>query len=299
MTPRTSSRPPKNLFFETMRIVALPFIALPPLLMAQDSATVQLARAENEFARSAAEIGIKRAFLGHFGDSAIIFIPHAANAKQVFASEPENGDRLVWHPSFVEASSSADFGYTTGPSEYMPSGAGEGKARSAHFLSVWKKDGDGEWKVILDVGSRCPSVNMEGESLQVSKREIEEEMPATTPANRVELLLKADSLYSRAIDVEGSSEALTRFGSERVIVYRQGRYPARDRKNGVLQLAPEKFDGHTRNAFGVAASADLGFTHGLATTGGADTSTYVRIWRWENEWRVAVDLVNPWPKAGN
>ena len=56
----------------------------------------------------------------------------------------------------MDISDSRDFGISTGPweaQEYRPKTA---PVSAGYFLTVWKKQSDGAWKVILDAGSTTP-----------------------------------------------------------------------------------------------------------------------------------------------
>lgn len=61
---------------------------------------------------------------------------------------------LRWHPNEVYVSSSADLGYSIGEYERI------GKDRSGNpesaigtYVSIWRKQPDGHWKIVLDIGS--------------------------------------------------------------------------------------------------------------------------------------------------
>ncbi len=61
---------------------------------------------------------------------------------------------LEWEPTHAEVAASGDFGYTLG--RYVSSQTdAEGSAvrQTGSYVSVWRKDADGMWKVALDVGS--------------------------------------------------------------------------------------------------------------------------------------------------
>jgi ketosteroid isomerase-like protein len=117
----------------------------PPEYAAFDS----LVAAERAFAALSAEKGMKTAFLAHLASDGILFRPHAVNGRSVWESRPEPPATLLWEPSFAEVAGSGDFGWTTGPWELRSAGNPTGHG---HFLSVWKRAGDGSWRVALDIG---------------------------------------------------------------------------------------------------------------------------------------------------
>jgi hypothetical protein len=63
------------------------------------------------------------------------------------------GFQLLWEPRLGDIASSGDLGYLTGPAEYV--NPGKPSAYTCYF-SVWKRQPDGEYRVILDVGIPTP-----------------------------------------------------------------------------------------------------------------------------------------------
>jgi ketosteroid isomerase-like protein len=141
-----------------MKIGFLFCITLSSVFAQSDSTSLQFAQKEREFSQTAGVKGIKNAFLDYFDDNSVSFFPRSVNGKQAMAAESESPASLIWSPSFVEISASGDFGFTTGPSEYRAGGIADSSVYCGHFVSVWEKNGDGEWKVVLDVGSSYPKV---------------------------------------------------------------------------------------------------------------------------------------------
>ena len=65
---------------------------------------------------------------------------------------------LNWSPQSAEVSSSRDFGYTWGIYT-VERASPEGKIRleSGKYLNVWRKQPDGSWKVLVDIGNEDPT----------------------------------------------------------------------------------------------------------------------------------------------
>jgi ketosteroid isomerase-like protein len=64
------------------------------------------------------------------------------------------GPTLTWHPSKAEVLAGGDVGYTTGFSERR---APNGAVNKGNYLTVWKKQQNGSWKVIYDTGTGVPA----------------------------------------------------------------------------------------------------------------------------------------------
>jgi ketosteroid isomerase-like protein len=60
--------------------------------------------------------------------------------------------RLEWQPTRAEVSESGELGWTTGTSRAVtPDGERRGK-----YISIWRKQADGSWKVAADLGNQGP-----------------------------------------------------------------------------------------------------------------------------------------------
>ncbi len=64
---------------------------------------------------------------------------------------------ITWAPLYAEAAQSADLGYTTGSFEvHDKSSDGTPVVRKGSYVTIWRKQPDGTWKVALDIGSFVP-----------------------------------------------------------------------------------------------------------------------------------------------
>jgi ketosteroid isomerase-like protein len=69
----------------------------------------------------------------------------------------DKNNRLTWSPVHVDVSESGDLGYTFGNYEFRSVGK-DGKPAIEHgkYTTIWKKQKDGHWKVVLDMGNSSP-----------------------------------------------------------------------------------------------------------------------------------------------
>lgn len=66
----------------------------------------------------------------------------------------EKETSLRWKPDFAEMARSGELGYTTGPAKLRGKNAqGQTVERDSRYLTVWKKQKDGTWKVAFDLGT--------------------------------------------------------------------------------------------------------------------------------------------------
>ena len=66
--------------------------------------------------------------------------------------------KLRWAPDRAEASADGSLGYTTGHWRLLAhDSAGEHEAYRGKFLTVWRRQPDGNWKVEADIGNTEPA----------------------------------------------------------------------------------------------------------------------------------------------
>src|SRR6266576_1899348 len=117
-----------------------------------DEAVRAMTTAEKKFYETGQEKGTRAAFLEFLAPDAIIFRPGPVNGQEAWSKRQETGLDLVWEPIFAAISRSGDFGYDTGPSKWRANKLEKKVTGFGHFVSVWKKQRDGSWKVALDCG---------------------------------------------------------------------------------------------------------------------------------------------------
>jgi uncharacterized protein (TIGR02246 family) len=73
-------------------------------------------------------------------------------AMEPFFSVP--GNSLEWDPEWAEISDSGDLGYTVGSSVLKSTDQdGNPTSKDGKYLTVWKRQADGSWKVTVDIGN--------------------------------------------------------------------------------------------------------------------------------------------------
>ena len=63
---------------------------------------------------------------------------------------------LSWTPTTVDVSASGDLGYTMGRWQVAPRAGGTPLLQGS-YVTIWKKQPDGAWKVVLDAGNADPA----------------------------------------------------------------------------------------------------------------------------------------------
>jgi ketosteroid isomerase-like protein len=228
-----------------------------------------LIEAERAFARASVEHGMMVAFLEYLAEGAVVFRPRPVDGRKFYAERGPTDAVLSWGPAFAEIASSEDFGYTGGPWELRPK-PGEEPKLFGHYLSVWKKQKDGNWRAVADGGIGHP-------------QRIALPPKVALPARAGQMRANAVSAELLAFDSDYSAEHL----ADDIRVYRAGAPPSQGK--AALKDAPRVIS-KTEGA-DMASSGDLGYTYGIAEAPGGQLSSYLRIWRrMGGKWRVAADL---------
>jgi ketosteroid isomerase-like protein len=121
--------------------------------------------ADRKFAAAAGEKGLD-GWMGFMAEDAVrvrkmgekAAVGRAAVRKVDAAIFADPTKRLVWEPTDAGLFADGKTGYTTGRSQVVTTGA-DGKEQvvwSGAYLTWWRKEADGSWKVILDTGVSDP-----------------------------------------------------------------------------------------------------------------------------------------------
>ena len=121
-----------------------------------------LMKADADFDAQVAAGGIE-SWVANFAEDGIMFragsIVQGKSAIRelmgpVFATP---GTSLRWKPVAADVAASGDLGYTYGTYESTSPGAdGKPVVRTGMYVTIWKKQPDGSWKVVVDLGSANP-----------------------------------------------------------------------------------------------------------------------------------------------
>ena len=113
-----------------------------------------LADAERAFSRMAKEKNNRDAFIAFLADDAVTSAPGQGPriGKKYLEEQPPNESWLYWEPVYSDIAASGDFGFNTGPWEFRQKQTDEKPVAFGEFVSIWKKNAQGEWKVAIDIG---------------------------------------------------------------------------------------------------------------------------------------------------
>jgi ketosteroid isomerase-like protein len=134
----------------------------PSIADARPATADTLRQLEAEFMKAAAEKG-SQGYMSYYADDAVEvpngadIIQGKANIAKDMGFLDQKDNRLMWTPVGADISGSGDLGYTYGNYEFHSKGK-DGKPVVEHgkYTSIWKKQRDGSWKVVLDMGNASP-----------------------------------------------------------------------------------------------------------------------------------------------
>jgi ketosteroid isomerase-like protein len=149
-------------FIVTLLVAAVVPSAGPFASASAKTSADTLRQLEAEFMKAAAEHG-SQGYLSYYADDAVE-VPNGAtiiqgkmNIAKTLGFLDQKDNHLTWTPVGADLSASGDLGYTYGNYEFRSKDK-DGKPIVDHgkYTSIWKKQRDGSWKVVLDMGNSSP-----------------------------------------------------------------------------------------------------------------------------------------------
>ncbi|HEX6188209.1 MAG TPA: nuclear transport factor 2 family protein, partial [Pyrinomonadaceae bacterium] len=186
---------------------------------------------ERAFSRMSEEKGIRESFTEFIAEDGILFRPRAVFGKKWMRENPlppsTTRPLLVWQPIFAGISRAGDLGYSTGPWQFKNDIKDAKFSAFGNFMTVWKKQPDGKWKFVVDLGisnpePKKPSLLTYGEP--ASGRF------ARDPAKGRSTLQDTERDFSKASVKRGAVEAFLGYAASDVRVFRNQKQPFIGRK---------------------------------------------------------------------
>jgi ketosteroid isomerase-like protein len=274
-------------------LLAASCAAPPPPPYTANPVRESLAASERAFARYSVEHGMRAAFLEYFADDGINFSPDPGNTRERFRARPEAIETLVldWHPAIAAAARAGDLGFTTGP--YTITGRAPAVREPAQgiFFSVWRRQPDGPWRVIIDGGVPTETAVPDAAFGDDPRPLAPTAAMADSAGQRALFDLEARPLFDDAKD--GYAALLA--DDARVVI---GPGPPWLGREAILAHLAErrlKFRWMTLAA-GVSRSDDLAYSYGRLQTvdrPGRSAGHYVHVWMRDRggNWRIVSELM--------
>ncbi len=119
-------------------------------------------KTDRAFSARSGEVGVTQAFDEYLANDALM-LPHGGSPvaggeaiHDLMSSGPEF--TMTWEPRAAEVALSGDLGWSWG--EYTATSIAEdGSTNTSYgkYVSIWRKQDDGSWKAIVDIGNQSPT----------------------------------------------------------------------------------------------------------------------------------------------
>src|SRR5476651_2668757 len=275
-------------------LLAATFMSYSVLAMAQ-SAPVKVSKvvnAEEAFNKLVERKGIKDGFLSVAASDGIVFKPDAVKIVDFYSNIDKQAGKLSWQPKFARISANGDLAFTAGPYIY-DNGKGDDEKVYGDYVSVWRNDGDGNLKLLIDLGIQHPEAEAEATTDFKEPDPTKVKAPSKDPFAGKSVMMEYDKTFNFSL----TKSALATY---KEFLSPEGRYyfPGFEPMTGldkVLKFIDNEavtISAETVSA-GRSTSNDLAYTYGTARiTKGSIVSNfnYVRIWEVDAQHKLNVLL---------
>ena len=284
--------------FLTAGVVALAAAVVIAQRPALPEPLTQMIDAERAFAARALVVGWKAAFLEYFADEAVGFDDGAGSATRQIKAQPDPPKdlQLIWEPRYGDVAASGELGYLTGPVRNVRKSRDNGRPRHSLYASVWKRQRDGTFKVLLDFGVSVPGpvTFPAGFTRAPIANRFTGDYDDNTPP-----LATADTVLNSGLRTSQADAYRGRLGTDARIL-RENMAPAVGERAALKYLSSQPPFAAADARFAESArSGDLGYTWGSYAIGTqaktAQRGFYVRVWQRERngQWKVVMDVLKP------
>ncbi len=254
----------------------------------------KLVDTEHSFARHAAELGTKSAFLEYLADDGLVFVPDRVNGKTFWNGRDPSASLLSWAPNYADISANGLLGYTTGNWEYRPKGKDDQPVAFGEFITVWLRQADGRYKFVIDIGISHAKPEKYSTEWNISLLKTKDLNEKNSSA--------ADAATGFYIAMAGKSvrKAYEMYAADEVRSFREEKAPTLGKKSLLSAVKNDKATyslGRRSSFFG---SANIAYNTSAYTriVGGkiVEKGNTMQIWKLiDGRWRIVLDIFKPVP----
>jgi ketosteroid isomerase-like protein len=269
----------------------------------QSSALMSLVEAERSFARTSVQKGIRDSFLEFFADDGVNFTPAPGNAKEFYSKRPAGHSPIIldWSPIYADIAASGELGYTTGPFT-VTSKADNKVVSQGYYLSVWKKQSDGNWKVAADIGIGTPAFESNEKPAYQLPKSISRKFFKSNPETESNKLTETEKAFSKISASNDFQKLYLNLIGKNARLHRNDSFPFVG-KNAIKSfVSTGKFVLHyVPIKASVAQSGDLAYVYGSYEMKVSESSTmkdekgsYLHIWKRMSNgvWQIVAEVMN-------
>jgi ketosteroid isomerase-like protein len=277
----------------------------------------RLGETDRAFSRLSRQQGMRAAFLAYLAGDAVLFRPGPVPGRAFLEARPSPPIELIWAPIYSAVAASGDLGYTTGPYEVRDTGPDRALEEQGYYVTIWRKQADGGWKVAVDqgvatpppVGADAAALGEAGEHAATGGSGAPAANATGAPANGAaqKAVLDADRHFAGDAGAHGARAAYMANLAPDARLYRAGVLPAvgRDAVGRALAAGRQGASSWQPTAAAASAAGDLGYTYGdtaLMAPGVPgriqQAAMYLRLWQRQRDgtYRIVLDLVKALPQ---
>lgn len=257
----------------------------------------QVVAAERAFAAASMKKGLHQAFLENLADDAISFQPLPLPARPNHTGQPPSKGTLNWGPEWVATSAAGDLGISTGPWLFLaPENPIVKKETTGWFISVWRRQKNGAWKVAVDTSTAVPMVFALPKEVKVDPPGVPGKAPVASDAIKARLgITSAEGVFAAAATA-GIGGAVTAQADPLLRVYRDKTFPGEGLAASQEILAADRRKVTcAAGAIVASASGELGYSYGTCESIGRPkpiTISFLHVWRKQPDesWKLLVDV---------
>jgi ketosteroid isomerase-like protein len=257
---------------------------------AQDAAQ-KIFETEKAFEKMVAEKGMNAGFVEFMAPDGVIFTPDLVNAREAWKKRSPSPASLTWNPIWIEVSSNGALAYSIGNGIYRPKGRDDSNPFYTHYLSIWSRQPNGEYRAVLDAGithDKPASLPTEWKS------------PMVTGNTKLANSAGDHALYFYStVEKEGALKAYKAYLAEDAFLMRDGSLPFVGKRAAVEYLESTKpaIKFSKRKTF--IEAGDLAWVsnvYAITDKSGSETERghFVQVWKLRNgKWQIAADIFAP------
>jgi ketosteroid isomerase-like protein len=277
-------------------IAAFILVGINKIATAQSTTTDvnTVVEAEKNFNKLVERKGIKGGFLAVADPEGIVFKPNAVVITDFYNSIDKQEGTLKTTPNFARISTNGDLGFTAGPYVYQ-NGATDNDKVFGDYVSVWRADGEGKFKLLINLGIQHPEAEQEMPTDFKNPDSVKKVALSKDPFGGKKIIMATDNLFNHSLTLS-SLAAYKEFLSAEGRYYFPGFEPliGQDKIMKFIDNEGISITAETTNA-GRSTSNDLAYTYGKARIKKGDIVSdynYVRIWEKDaaHKWNILLEV---------
>ncbi|MFD2144075.1 DUF4440 domain-containing protein [Mucilaginibacter antarcticus] len=237
---------------------------------------------------------MKEAFLSVADQDGIVFRPGPVKITDFYSNIDKQPGLLQWTPKFARTSHGGDLAFTAGPYTYANGKADDDKVYG-DYVSIWRGDGEGKYKLLMDLGIQHPEP--EKEELIDFKEPDESKKPTANkdPFNGKTIIINTDKVFNQTLGMSALG-AYKEFLSPEARYYFPGFEPITGTDKILKFLNNQAISITADNISGARSiTNDLAYTYGRARIKKGNIVSnyhYVRIWEVDaaHKWNVLLEI---------